>query len=104
MTAQQKEDKLLEFITNNNLDFNQTNERGKTDSGLNGACTVLSGYAQHIGADVDITINAAKRSFIKIPSTFYTLERELKSVYSYAKHSRYGEFWTSAKAKKMYKF
>lgn len=101
MTKQQKEDKLLQFITDNNLEFNQDI---KANSGLNGACTILSGYALHLGADVDTTINAAKRSFIKIPSTFYTLERELKSVYSYSKSSRYGDFWKNPKAKKMYKF
>lgn len=98
MNETERLEKLLGFIQDNKLNFNQT------DSGLNGHCTVLCGYGLHIGADRDEITEAAKKSFIKIPNDFHKLCREINEVYYVAKRNNYGKFWKTEKATKMYKF
>ncbi len=81
-------EKIIEkFIKDNNLDFSETG------SGLNSACTILSGYALYIGAE---EAGAIKKV---LPEASH---KEFDRVFEYANYNNYGDYWTSEEAKKMY--
>lgn len=87
--------KLIKFIKNNNLDFNGSG------SGLNSDCTIISGYALHLGIDSpDIVIKAIKT----INTEASKFKPELERVFVYARNNNYGDYWDSDEAKSMYKF
>jgi hypothetical protein len=86
--------KIEKFIKENSLDFNDTG------SSLNSVCTTISGYALHCGLiDVEILYDLICAVY---PST--SCKDELKRVFAFAKSANYQSFWSTAKAKKMYKF
>ena len=89
---------LVKFITDNELNFNSSG------SGLNGAYTVLCGYADHLGASKKAVKEAVVSSAglgTYFPSDHQT---ELNKVYSFASTYNYGKYWASDEAKRMYKF
>lgn len=94
-------DKLVKFIEENGLEF------PNSGSGLNGACTVLCGFADHLGTtrtDVEQAILIARDvpGEVALPSTVY---KEVKRVHDFAKTYQYGKWWTdNADAKRLYKF
>ena len=104
MTLEKKIEKLMKFIVDNKLNFDDT------DSGLNSTCCILCGYALHVnelaGARIDDTdiINAVDKSFIKIPTTRNYYVDELTRVYEFAEFNSYGKWWKTDDAKEQYKF
>jgi hypothetical protein len=91
-----KTDQIKDFIENNNLDFSGSG------SELNSVCTIISGYALHIGIDnVDTLIDIVNSHF---PYGTFVEQKELERVFKFAKGANYGKWWLSPDAKKMYKF
>ena len=87
---------IKDFIENNNLDFSGSG------SELNSVCTTISGYALHIGIDnVDTLIDIVNSHF---PYGTFVEQKELERVFKFAKNANYGDWWSNAAAKKMYKF
>lgn len=89
-------EKIKKFIENNypEVDFD-----GGVNSELNSVFTVLSGYADFIGASVNDILDA-----INEEGLFHDLEEELFRVYDFAKTYQYGKWWNEEEAKKQYKF
>jgi hypothetical protein len=94
-------EQLVKFIQENDLEF------PNSGSGLNGACTVICGYADHLGAkrvDVERAILVARDipGEVALPSSVY---KEVKRVHDFAKTYQYSKWWTENKsAKLLYKF
>ena len=92
-----KEAKLVKFIKDNHLSFN-----GTAGSDLNSDCTIISGYALHLGVsdtpEIKRAIWEAKQSK---KSNFI---EELDRVFEFADNNDYGYNWSSPEYKKMYKF
>ena len=91
-------EKIVKFIADNKLDL--TIGAG---SGLNSACVILAGYALHLGIDEVDTLNEYVEESLEGP-TSYDYDEEMNKVFEYAYNNNYGGWWTSAEAKKMYKF
>lgn len=89
------EEKLKQFIKDNNLEF--TEGRRNFDS------VVLSGYALYLDANSEQLKNAIE---IVLGEEIWddNLEDELDRVFDYAKSNNYGKWWEKEEAKKMYKF
>jgi len=85
-------EKIEKFIKDNKLDL--------TGSGseLNSVCTILSGYALHLGIDMVDLLNIIDG--IEPAFNFAELER----VFKFAKEANYGDWWSKPKNRKMYKF
>lgn len=108
MTEEQKVDKLVAFIKDNDLDFKTTG------SSLNSAVVVLCGFALYIdGPDEDLSdedlISAVDRSFLESKEKIPTHARveyvdEIYRVFEYACDNNYGTWWSSPLAAKQYKF
>lgn len=90
--------KIVKFIKENKLDL--TSGAG---SDLNSACTILAGYALHLGIDEVDTLNEYVEEALG-HSTSYEYDEEMNKVFEYAYDNNYGAFWTTKKAKSMYKF
>lgn len=86
--------KLIEFMVDNKLNFNGSG------SGLNSSCTIISGYALHIGANVGEIKEAITETFPKANN----YQKELERVFDFANRSNYQDFWKKDEAKEMYKF
>lgn len=83
--------KIKKFIKDNKLDFS------KEGSALNSNCTILAGYALHLGLqlhDVDPGEDI-------IPDDAWD---EFERVFGYAEDNDYGAYWTSKDAKERYIF
>jgi hypothetical protein len=88
-------EKLVKFIKENNLNFK---EEG---SGLNSACTILSGYALYIdeeNIEGDELCNA-----IRIIFPDFTDEDELERVFNYCQDNNYQLWWKEKENRKLYK-
>jgi len=81
---------LKQFITNNNLEFNN-------GSGGDVNILALCGYACYIGASEKDCLKAAD-------SDDYDVDEEISRVYKYAHKHHYAKFWETDKAKKQYSF
>ena len=83
-------EKLKQFITDNNLEFN---------SGSGGDVNILAlcGYACFIKATELDCLNA-------VDSEDGDVNSEITRVYNYAKKNNYAKFWKTDKAKKQYTF
>ena len=90
-------DKLIKFIKENKLVFSEF------DSGLNGACTVLAGYADFVRANKKVVRESIKEagSYSHLP---IRVEKEINRVYDFASTYNYGNWWKRDEAKKLYKF
>lgn len=91
-----KEDKIKDFIKNNNLTFSGDG------SNLNSECTTISGYGLYVGInryeeleDIVVEIN---------PDVDPDFEEQLRKTFSFAKRNNYENFWKKKSAKTMYKF
>lgn len=87
--------KLVNFINDNGLNFSDSG------SGLNSDCTIISGYALHLGITSPRTIVKAIK---KANPSARKFTAELKRVFEYAEENNYGYWWDSDAAKLMYKF
>ena len=90
-------EKILKFIEENELIFSG---RG---SGLNSSCTIICGYADHVGASKKVVEEAIKQH-LSISRTPTDLTIELDNVYNFAATYNYGKWWTSKEAIRTYKF
>ena len=90
----ENEQKIRDFIRNNNLKF--TVGRRNSDS------TILAGYALHLGYDNsdENTLLTIIRSECKGVKP----EEEFGKVLDFAYENHYEKFWTTSRAKKQYKF
>lgn len=89
-------DILIEFIEENNLNFNCSG------SGLNSACTILSGYALYMGVlNPGVIKEAINQVF---PKSVGKYEKELERVFEYAENNNYSGYWNTIPAKLQYKF
>ena len=92
-----KNDILVKFIKDNSLDF-----KGAEGSGLNSACTIISGFALHINVSEADTVKAIQTvNSGGLPLTFH---EELGRVFAYAEKNNYGDNWTTPAYKDLYKF
>lgn len=91
-------EKIVKFIKENNLDL-----RAIAGSDLNSACTILAGYALHLGIDEVDTLNEYVEEALDC-STSYYYDKEMNKVFEYAYNNNYGAWWKTPQAKKMYKF
>lgn len=82
--------KLKQFITDNNLEFNN-------GSGGDVNILALCGYACHIEADEQDCVTAAG-------SEDSDVNNEIIRVFNYANTHYYRKFWETEKAHKQYKF
>jgi len=87
-------DKIEKFIKENELDF--TGE----ESGLNSNCTIISGFALHLG------INSSGELLKCFPEGFLGQQesQELIRVFNYAQGNGYGAYWETEEAKDLYNF
>jgi hypothetical protein len=86
-------EKLKRFIVDNDLQF--------TEGRRNSDCTIISGFALHLG-ETDIThIDVAIEATLVEPADYYD---ELERVFDFAKFKNYGAWWSSEDAKKQYIF
>lgn len=96
-TKLSKKDLLIKFIKDNGLIFDDT------DSGLNGNCTIISGFADYLGVSSPRTIKTAINNvFPELETRSYSIE--LTRVFDFAYRYNYGLWWKRGEAKKMYKF
>ena len=91
-------DRLKKFIVDNGLTFTGTG------SGLNGNCTIISGYTDFLGGftaeDIIKAVQAATGgSEVSAPAAL-----EIKRVYDFAFTYNYGNWWKLPEAKRLYKF
>ena len=90
-------DKLEKFIRENELNFNSSG------SALNGAYTVLCGFADHVGAS-----KKAVRDAVKATTGVETLpvnsKKELDKIYKFTTTYNYGKWWQKPEAARIYKF
>lgn len=93
-----RKETIVKFISDNDLNFYQT------DSSLNSDCTIISGFALHLG---DKSAKNIKEALIEakwtegIPSR---VNNELNRVFAFAKLYNYGNWWNYAEAKSLYTF
>jgi len=85
-------DKIDKFIKENELDF--TGE----ESGLNSNCTIISGYALHLG------INSSGQLLRYLPALGQKGSQELIRVFNFAQANNYEAYWKTEEAKKLYNF
>lgn len=85
--------KIEKFIKDNDLSFDSEG------SGLNSNCTILSGFALHLGLPLDELSDLLRNSVI--PPTAWD---EFERVYNYAEANNYGVYWSGADAKDRYIF
>ena len=83
-------EKLKQFITDNNLKFNN-------GSGGDVNILALCGYACYIEAEEQDCVTAAG-------SEDSYVNDEIVRVFKYANRNSYGKFWKTEKAHKQYKF
>jgi len=85
---------LTDFVKNNDLNFDSTG------SGLNSDCIILSGFCDYVGADLEDALAVFRG---KNPN-FVSIEKELRKTHKFAASKRYGKFWATEDAHKMYTF
>jgi hypothetical protein len=94
METASNEEKLEQFIKNNNLTF--------AEGSRNTDAVVISGYALHIGVkNVSEIENVIEKS---VSTRGWEYAVELQRVFDYAQYNNYGDWWTMEGAKTMYKF
>jgi hypothetical protein len=79
--------KIQKFIDDNRLGFSSEG------SGLNSNCTVISGYALHIGLELFDDL------YNEMPIMTNDGYEELQRVFEYAKDNNYEKYWTTPDAK-----
>lgn len=91
--------KIKQFIDENGLNFvGQGSE-------LNSDCTVISGYADYVGASEDDVIDAIKESLADVDVTLKPkVKKDLSKVFKFARTYSYGKWWNTAEAKGQYTF
>ena len=88
------EEKLEQFIKNNNLTF--------AEGSRNTDAVVISGYALHIGVkNVSEIENVIEKS---VSTRGWEYSKELQRVFKYAQDNNYGNWWDISSAKLTYKF
>ena len=91
------ESKIKEFVEKNGISLKGMG------SGLNSSCTILSGYALYLGIkDFSELMNILIKVYPTIAIEKY--ENELNRVFLFAQRNRYEKYWTTKKAKNLYKF
>jgi riboflavin synthase len=88
---------IEKFIRENELNFNSSG------SGLNGAYTVVCGYADHVGASKK-SVKEAVIACTGVTALGPESKKELDKVYNFASTYNYGKWWTSLEASRTYKF
>jgi hypothetical protein len=88
---------IQDFIKDNNINLDTS------DSALNGACVILSGFAlyKEINSSDDL-IKIIEKILPEIDVAVY--KKELSRVFHYADMNNYGKFWETKQAQKEYKF
>lgn len=84
--------KIREFIDNNGLSF----EEGSRNTTV----VTLVGYAQHLG----ITENKLKAEVVDEIDADSFIGDEISRIWEFCKIRNYKDFWSTPKAKKLYKF
>jgi hypothetical protein len=89
-------EKIEKFIRENELNFNSSG------SSLNGAYTIVCGYADHVGASK----KAVKEGVQACIGTALSTEskKELDKIYKFTTTFNYGKWWQKPEASRMYKF
>jgi type I restriction-modification system DNA methylase subunit len=85
-------DSLCSFVNDNNISF--------TEGSRNTSCTIIIGYALHLGLS-QTDLEAELQPEIKKDG--FILD-ELNILFAYFSSRNYGKFWSSKAAKKQYKF
>lgn len=83
---------IKKFIKDNKLDFSSAG------SALNSNCTILAGYALHLGLELGEV--DPEEEIIPDADAWSEFER----VFNYAEANGYGAYWTSKDAKERYIF
>jgi len=89
-------EKLEKFIRENQLNFNSYG------SSLNGAYTVLCGYADHVGASKK-AVKEAVQACTGVEQLPQESKKELDKVYKFTTTFNYGKWWTREEASRLYK-
>ena len=84
--------KIQEFIKNNNLSFKEGNR--------NTTIVVIIGYSQHLG----VTQPGLKTELDHEIEDDSFISEEISRLWDYCKTRNYKNFWTTDKAKELYKF
>ncbi len=84
--------KIREFIDNNKLSFEEGNR--------NTTVVVLIGYAQHLG----LTEEELDEELDKEYKEDWFIAEEVARLFDYCKNRNYKHFWSTPKAKELYKF
>ena len=84
-------EKLVKFIKKNSLSFSGTG------SDLNGSCTVICGYADHIGANIKSVKEAIEKTEVQVGLSIDQND-EINKVYEFASTYNYGKWWNSPEA------
>jgi len=90
-------DKLEKFIIENELNFNSSG------SGLNGAYTILCGFADHVGASKKAVRDAVK-AITGVEILPANSKKELDKIYKFTTTYNYGNWWKKPIAARIYKF
>jgi len=83
---------IKEFIENNGLSFEKGNR--------NTTVVTLVGYAQHL----NITENKLKAEIVDQIDNDSFIGEEISRIWDFCKNKNYKDFWSTPKAKELYKF
>lgn len=84
--------KIQEFIKNNNLSFEEGNR--------NTTIVVIIGYSQHL----ELTMQQLEEQLKSEIEDDSFVSEEISRLWDYCKTRNYKNFWTTDKAKELYKF
>lgn len=84
--------KIKEFIKENNLSFEEGNR--------NTTVVILIGYAQHLGLTEEKLDEELQEQY----DEDYFIAEEVTRLFDYCKARNYKNYWSTAAAKKAYKF
>lgn len=84
--------KIREFIDNNGLSFEEGNR--------NTTVVILIGYAQNL----ELSQNKLKAELVEEMDNDSFIQDEIDRLWEYCKNKNYKNFWSTPKAKELYKF
>jgi len=84
-------DIIKKFIQDNGLEFDDSG------SSLNGNCTIISGFA--LFKEIDTFSELMEL----MPKIDYESEKELSTVFEYARRNNYGSWWENENNRNQYK-
>lgn len=90
-------EKIEKFIRENELNFNSSG------SSLNGAYTVVCGFADYVGASKK-AVKEAVLACTGVETLPTESNKELEKIYKFTTTYNYGKWWLKPEANRMYKF